>query len=68
MKPTLKKKKQHGIIKLKKKINVKNINPKKTTMLTRVKFLNLQLGSRNQDHPLEKKTWSPIPNQPYVEG
>jgi hypothetical protein len=44
MKPILKKN-QHGMIKLKKKINVKNINPKKTTMLTRVKFLNLQLGS-----------------------
>ena len=56
------------MIKLKKKINVKNINPKKTTMLTRVKFLNLQLGSRNRDHPIEKKIWSPIPNQPYVEG
>jgi hypothetical protein len=24
-------------------------------MLTRVKFLNLQLGSWNRDHPIEKK-------------
>jgi hypothetical protein len=40
---------------MKNKIIVKNINPTKRMMVTRVKFSNLKLGSWNQDHPIEKK-------------
>jgi len=40
---------------MKNKIIVKNINPIKRMMVTRVKFSNQKLGSWNRDHPIEKK-------------
>ena len=35
-------------------------------MLTQVKFLNPQLGSRNQDHPIEKKHEGQFPTTPML--
>jgi hypothetical protein len=35
-------------------------------MLTQVKFLNPQLGSRNQNHPIEKKHEGQFPTTPML--
>jgi hypothetical protein len=46
---------------MKNKIIVKNINPIKRMMVTRVKFSNQKLGSWNRDHPIEKKYGVQLP-------